>query len=117
MRRRPIMPAKFVLIVTYTIWTLFCAVFGSTIASTQEHPSPKINLELSLDKAKFSVGEPIRLKLEISNVGRVPFLIGNDVPLDADPNSHLELELRDESGHVSPQIGFNADSFGTRQVR
>ena len=76
----------------------------------------QIRISVTTTKKKYSVGEPIIVKLEITNIGKVPVLIGNDSPTnvqqDVSTGAHLDLEIQDAQGQSSPAIGLIADSFG-----
>jgi hypothetical protein len=76
----------------------------------------QIRLSLTAAKNKFELGEAIILKLEITNVGKVPVLIGKrpgiNTQHDIPTGPHLEIELRDEKGRRSPSLTLTADSFG-----
>jgi len=81
----------------------------------------RIRLSLTVAKNKFKLGEAVILKLEITNVGRVPVLIGNrpgiNIQHDISTSPHLEMELLDEKGRRSPGLTLIADSFGISSKR
>jgi hypothetical protein len=59
------------------------------------------------------LGEPIQLRLEISNVSSEPLLAPNSVSLFGTNDAFLEIELRNRKGLVSPRIGMAVDCFPT----
>ena len=81
----------------------------------------QIRLSLTTTKNKFGVGEAVVLKFEITNVGKVPVLIGNrpgiNIQHDISTGPRLEMELRDEKGQLSPGLTLIADSFGIPSKR
>ena len=89
------------------------------IGSAQSRSAnPEVSVQLSIGKNRFRIGEVIEVKLEIVNVGKTPFLIGNGILLNhSGPISHLDLTLKDAHGAESPKMLFNADSFGIRPAK
>ena len=99
--------------------SLFAAVFMPLVFTSansgQENVVPKRQLEvhIALNRAEFHLGEPIELKLEITNVGQEPLLIPDNVSLFGDADAFLELELHGKKGLVLPRMGWASDCFPT----
>ncbi|MBS1839433.1 MAG: hypothetical protein JST77_01145 [Acidobacteria bacterium] len=72
----------------------------------------QLRINLSLNKRKFKLGEPIELSFEIENVGTVPLLIGNGTSLVGNHGPRLDLELKDGKGNTLSGMKLIGDSFG-----
>lgn len=98
-----------------------CCIFVSPTAMTLAQDSIseaglQIHINISTSKKQFKLREPVFLKLQIENIGRVPVLIGNRALIntrqDTTTTPYLDLELWDEHGRSSPGSTLIADSFG-----
>lgn len=82
-------------------------MFGqNTVASVEP-----IKVEIALDRTEFHLGQPVKLGLEISNIGHEPLLIANSVSLFGNEDAFLEIELRGKKGLLSPHFGMAVDCF------
>lgn len=70
-----------------------------------------LDVRISLAQRAFHLGEPIQLRLEISNSGHEPLLVPNSVSLLGNSDAFLEIELRNRKGLVSPRMGMAVDCF------
>ena len=77
-----------------------------------------LDVRLSLEKVEFSVGESIPVRVQVSNSGENPLLIGNSISWvdGGSPVSRIEFELRDAQGHVLPRaFALIGDSFSGKK--
>lgn len=89
---------------------IFCsAASGQTDTARKE----ALDVRISLARRAFHLGEPIQLRLEISNIGHEPLLVPNSVSLLGNSDAFLEIELRSQKGLVSPHMGMALDCFPT----
>jgi hypothetical protein len=108
-----------VLHIRYTAVPLFIPmlatlVLGPTTSGQNEVDSKEaIKVQIGLGHKEFHLGEPIELKLEISNVGQKPLLIANSVSLYGNGDALLEIELRGGKGLLSPRMSMVGDCFPT----
>jgi hypothetical protein len=75
---------------------------------------PQIAVRMSVLKRSFHVGEPVLIDVRVSNVGKEPVIVGNDVSVVSGAVSRLEFKLRDIHGHLSPSTQMISDNFGSR---
>jgi len=100
--------------ISQVILALVCSgsVADSTVFGQNEVASAEpIEVRIALDHKEFHLGQPVELRLEISNIGREPLLIANSVSLFGNEDAFLEIELRGKKGLLSPHIGMSADRF------
>ncbi len=88
-------------------FTVGSACSGQTVKVSEE----RIKVSIALDHREFHLGDPIELKLEISNFGRAPILIANSVSLFGNSDAFLEIELRNRKTALHPHIGMAVDCF------
>ena len=89
---------------------IFCsAASGQTDTARKE----ALDVRISLAQRAFHLGEPIQLRLEISNIGHEALLVPNSVSLFGNSDAFLEIELRSRKGLVSPRMGMAVDCFPT----
>jgi hypothetical protein len=61
------------------------------------------------------MGESVSAKIEISNIGGVPVLIGNEISTATETQpSHIDFEMKDDHGRTMPAPLIAIDSFGLR---
>jgi hypothetical protein len=70
-----------------------------------------ISVSISLDKKEFHWGEPMQLTVKVTNIGQKPLLVPNFFYLFAGQTAHLEIELSNRKGLLSPHRGFAIDKF------
>jgi hypothetical protein len=94
---------------TLTLFAL--AILASTASSIPirqaNNPSvghDPINVRLLVDKHTFVVGEPINLKVEVSNQSSESIVVANDISTVSGSESNIKFELTDPAGHVSPMV-------------
>jgi len=76
--------------------------------------APQISVHLTIPQRAFSVGESVPVKIHIENVGNKPVLIPNSVSVIHNTNAHIEVELRDTHGRLSPSLMATAENFPPR---
>jgi hypothetical protein len=74
-----------------------------------ESPNEHLNVHIALDKKEFFSGDPMVLKLEVTNIGQEAILVPNFVSLFGGGDAYLEIELSNTHGPLFPHIGFAVD--------
>jgi hypothetical protein len=93
---------------------LVAFIFGSvSLGQTDKVPEETIQVSVALDHKEFHLGDPMELRLEISNVGPAPLLVANSVSFFGNSDAFLEIELHNQRGPVQPHIGMAVDCFPT----
>jgi hypothetical protein len=93
-----------------------CATTAVSFGQTQNAPSPKITVRLSVPNRTFTVREVIHVEVRVSNKGDAPILVTNTVSMATGGISHLDFELADVRGRVSPGIRMISDYFPSTQT-
>jgi hypothetical protein len=101
------------------ITLISCFAFTLT-ANQNSNQSPAHDLVVRLvpEKTEFSAGEPISVRIEVSNVGDAPLLLGSFISRsnNGTPVSRIEFELKDNQGHaVTPSVEIISDSFADKK--
>jgi hypothetical protein len=86
----------------------------ASLGQAEDTQRPQIAVRMSLTKRLFHVGEPVAIDVHVSNVGKAPVIVGNDVSVVSGAVSRLEFKLRDIHGHLSPATQMISDNFGSR---
>ena len=74
-----------------------------------------IVLELAIDGIAHRVSEPCSLRVELRNVGFVPYFV--QVPLEIGTEGNLELQVRNVRGNVVKPVPFIAERWSQSVVR
>ena len=74
-------------------------------------PKPEISVGIALAKKEFRLGDPMELKIEITNIGQKAILVPNHVYLFSGEEAYFEIELSSEKTLISPHMGFVVDHF------
>ena len=107
-------PAIRYIIVLMCCSLLVALVVGSATFGRNELASKEqIKVHIALSRQTFHLGEPLDLRLEISNIGQEPLLIANSVSLFGNDDAFLEIELHGKSRLLSPHMGVAVDCFPT----
>ncbi len=100
-----------------SLWSIFLAggftelSLGQTRANAGNSTEPQICVHLSAVRTKLSVGEPLALKVTITNTGTRPILIANSVSFGTSGLSRIEFTVVDSQGKVSPAMRLISDLF------
>ena len=78
----------------------------ATFGKTGESPGDNLKVRITLDRARFRMGENMELRLELSNLGDSPLLVPNSASFDHQEGADLELELSDKNGTLSPKTSL-----------
>ena len=108
--------------ITLLSMAMLCSWGSSLVARGGRKPSPQkqpANLKITIkpEKDVYRIGDPIRLRVQIENIGQDPLYIGNHIPT-YDWIYHLEFIVADERGHVSQATHFfnpNMPDFDPRE--
>ena len=102
------------------LWVLplmiLTASFGLAQEDRPDERAPQISVRMALPKKVFTVGEILRVKVQISNIGNKPVLVSNILSMSPNSPSHIEFELRDDHGGVSPSLKMIADTFSSSET-
>jgi len=74
-------------------------------------PKPEISVGIALAKKEFRLGDPMELKIEITNIGPKAILVPNHLSLFGGDEAYFEIELSNGKVLISPRMGFVVDSF------
>ena len=106
-----------------TLLFLVVLVFANVLICNAQSPevtlneSPKVTAALSLPKSIYRAGEPIQVKLEVSNKGETSVLIANEISMSTTVQpSHVDFVLVDHRGNDVPAGFFALDSWGPKVV-
>ena len=72
--------------------------------ANKEAPTAKLQVILATDKQVYKLGEPIHVRVEISNAGEKDIFVGKEITRMAGWVTYLELILEDMDGNTSPYI-------------
>jgi len=72
---------------------------------------PEISVGITLAKKEFRLGDPMELRIEVTNIGQKAILVPNHLSLFSGEEAYLEIELNTGKVLVSPHMGFVVDSF------
>ena len=78
---------------------------------TSDAPKQGITVSMALTKKEFHLGDPMELRVEATNIGQKPLLVPNHLSLFGGEAAHLEIELSNGKGLLSPHMGFAVDRF------
>lgn len=81
------------------------------VGQTSVAPEQKISVSMELAKKVFHLGEPMELKVEVTNIGQKPLLVPNHLSLFSGEMAYLEIELRDGKRLLSPRMAIINDRF------
>lgn len=95
-----------------TLCVLAVSILPSSAAGqTSDAPKQEISVSIALAKKEFHFGDPMELKIEVTNIGQKPLLIPNHLSLFGGEEAFLEIELSNGKGLLSPHMGFAVDRF------
>jgi hypothetical protein len=96
------------------IYMLACAhPSDSQAPASPSNEALRIAVRLSTNKSSYRTGEAVPLKIEVSNVGMMPALIGNQISeASGYHSSFVEFYMQNSKGETVPQTTItNADYF------
>jgi hypothetical protein len=95
-----------------TLSILAVSIPPSLAAGQTNHaPKQEISVSMALAKQEFHLGDPMELKIEVTNIGQKPLLVPNHLSLFRGEEAYLEIELSNSNGLLSPHMGFAVDRF------
>jgi hypothetical protein len=74
-------------------------------------PKPEISVSMALAKKEFRLGEPMALRIEITNIGQKAILIPNHLSLFGGAGAYLEIELSNGNVLIPPHMNLVFDRF------
>lgn len=93
---------------SYAIVFIFSVVLTNwSVGWCNTSSQQELSVTLSTPQRTYAVDEPIDLRVEIKNVGKEPFFIGQDIPTYNDWIYNLRLDIRNEKGEYSPVFSSN----------
>ena len=99
---------QFQRILLFVLAFSICAL--SALGQRTDVPKDAIQVRIELEKGKFHVGEAIVAKVIISNIGRHPLLIPNQVSSSGASHALLTIQVKNQSGKiVAPTRGWSDD--------
>lgn len=90
--------------VSFLVFILALLCPRVTVGQDANCESNSLRLRLSIAKQKYGVGEPILVKVELSNDGREPIFVGSQIPVNETWIYRLTLGIDDEDGNSSPGL-------------
>jgi hypothetical protein len=87
-------------------------IFSLWVAGQSNYSTkPEISVTMALAKQVFRLGNPMELKIEVTNIGQKAILVPNHLSLFGDEAAHLEIELSNGKALISPHLGLVVDRF------
>ncbi len=80
------------------------------VGQVSDIPKNEIRVDINLAKKQFHLGDPIELRVEITNIGLKPLLVPNSLFLYRDKVAYLEIELSNSKGLLSPHMAIAVDN-------
>lgn len=77
----------------FRVWLLMVLAAGSAMAQQKQEQGPQMSLTLTAGKHNYRLGQPIRVRYQIENIGETPFFIPKGIENVSDARGCVILDV------------------------